>query len=139
MSYLLDTNACIVYLKRAAPGITSRLRETTPGEVYLCSVVKAELLYGAYKSQEPEKTQRIQRAFFRCFPSLGFDDRCADVHGRIRADLSRCGTLIGPYDMLIAAIAIANGLTLVTHNTDEFRRVSGLLIEDWEGEPFTGR
>lgn len=132
MSWLLDTNACIDYLKRGTPAIQERLRATKPGDVYLCSIVKSELLYGAYKSQNPERTLRVQRAFFRCFPSLEFDDRCADTLGHIRAELSRNGGLIGPYDMMIAAVAIANGLTLVTNNTREFQRVPHLSIEDWK-------
>ena len=88
MRWLLDTNACIDYLKRGTPAIRERLRATKPGDVYLCSIVKSELLYGAYKSQDPERTLRVQRAFFRCFPSLEFDDRCPE--------LSRSGDLIGP-------------------------------------------
>ena len=60
------------------------------------------------------------------------DDAAAEVYARIRADMLTAGNPIGPNDMLIAAIAIANGLTLVTHNTNEFQRVSGLAIEDWE-------
>jgi tRNA(fMet)-specific endonuclease VapC len=67
----------------------------------------------------------------RC-PSLPFDDRAAEVYGRIRAHLTATGMAIGPNDLMIAAIALANGLTLVTHNTAEFSRVPGLTIEDWQ-------
>jgi tRNA(fMet)-specific endonuclease VapC len=66
------------------------------------------------------------------FPSLPFDDEAAEHYGRIRAELTTEGTPIGGNDFLIAAIALANGLTLVTHNTREFARVTGLTIEDWE-------
>jgi tRNA(fMet)-specific endonuclease VapC len=64
--------------------------------------------------------------------NLPFDDFAAEIYGRIRAELEAAGMLIGPYDMMIAAIALANDLTLVTHNTREFGRVAGLKIEDWE-------
>lgn len=66
------------------------------------------------------------------FTSLPFDDSAAEIYGRIRAELEAVGMLIGPYDMMIAAIALANDLTLVTHNTREFGRVAGLKVEDWE-------
>ena len=65
---------------------------------------------------------------------MPFDDRCLDSYGRIRSDLDRLGTPIGPNDLLIAATAMAHGLTLVTHNVDEFGRIPGLDIEDWEVE-----
>ena len=64
--------------------------------------------------------------------SLPFDDAAADVHARVRRHLESLGAPIGPYDLLIAAIALANGCTLVTHNTNEFSRVPGLSLEDWE-------
>ena len=63
---------------------------------------------------------------------LPFDKAAANVHAQIRVHLERLGQVIGPYDLLIAAIALANNLTLVTHNTNEFSRVPGLVIEDWE-------
>jgi tRNA(fMet)-specific endonuclease VapC len=61
-----------------------------------------------------------------------FDDRAGEEYAKVRADLAAKGTPIGPNDLLIAAIALANGLTLVTHNTTEFSRVLGLRLEDWE-------
>ncbi len=68
------------------------------------------------------------------FTYLPFDDQAGLIHGRIRALLAADGTPIGAYDLQIAAIALANNLTLVTHNTREFRRVEGLQIEDWEAD-----
>ena len=64
--------------------------------------------------------------------SLPFDDLAAEAYGRIRARLEQAGQLIGPNDLLIAAIAVAHQVTLVTHNTREFQRVEGLQIDDWE-------
>ncbi len=77
---------------------------------------------------------RVLDRFFAPIVSVPFDDLCADHYGLIRADLERMGTPVGPNDLLIAATARANDLVLVTHNTDEFSRVVGLQIEDWEGE-----
>ena len=70
--------------------------------------------------------------FFDGFASLPFDDRAAEAYGTIRADLERQGTPIGPNDLLIAAIGLASGAILVTHNSREFGRVAGLKTEDWE-------
>ena len=75
------------------------------------------------------------QTFFNPYVSLPFDDAAAEAYGRIRADLAIRGALIGPNDLLIAAIAVASGLTLVTHNTGEFSRVAGLPLEDWEVVP----
>jgi tRNA(fMet)-specific endonuclease VapC len=101
-------------------------------DIVVCSIVRAELFYGAAKSQTSEATRRKQDIFLRPYATLPFDDLAADMYGRIRAQLEQAGTPIGPLDMQIAAIALAHGLTLVTNNTREFSRVSGLLLEDWE-------
>lgn len=94
--------------------------------------VKAEMFAGALNSQEPERTLEKQRSFFADFETLYFDDKAAEAYAPIRASLKRTGRMIGTNDLLIAAIALANNLILVTHNTDEFQRVPGLIIEDWE-------
>jgi len=94
--------------------------------------VKAELHYGALRSKDPAKTSQKVQAFLSRFVSLPFDDAAAKAYGEIRAALAAVGQLIGPNDTLIAAIAISNDVTLVTHNTDEFRRVPSLKLEDWE-------
>ena len=64
--------------------------------------------------------------------SLPFDDRAAEEYGKVRSHLAVLGTPIGPNDLMIAAIALANHMTLVTHNTAEFSRVPGLTLEDWQ-------
>ena len=89
------------------------------------------MFYGAMKSRDPDRSLRIQRAFFSRFRSVSFDDAVADAYGRIRADLELKGTPIGPNDLLIAAIAVANELVLVTHNVTEFGRIDALTVEDW--------
>ena len=84
--------------------------------------------------QHPTRTLERQQEFLGRFDSLPFGDEAAFIYGRIRARLARAGTPIGAYDLQIAAIALANNLTLVTHNIREFERVEVLLIEDWEVE-----
>ena len=72
------------------------------------------------------------RRFLVGFPVLPFDEGAAQKYGEIRARLTRQGSLIGPFDLQIAAIALAHDAVLVTHNTEEFGRVAGLKVEDWE-------
>ena len=130
--YLLDTNACIRILNDTSPLLVQRLASHAPSEIRLCSVVKAELLYGARHSQRVAENLKLLAHFFAPFVSLPFNDRCAEEYGQIRVELAQAGTLIGPNDLLIAAIARAYNLTLVTHNVEEFGRVNGLRLEDWE-------
>ena len=135
MKYLLDTNACVAHLRgKNAGSITSRLLART-GDITLCSVVKAELLYGAERSADHIRNHARLSAFFDLFPSFSFTDSAAVIYGRIRAHLENLGTPIGPNDLIIASIAIAEGLILVIHNTSEFGRVPGFQIEDWQAAP----
>jgi tRNA(fMet)-specific endonuclease VapC len=122
-----------MYLRQTpASTVAARLSGASPGSVVLCSVVVAELLYGAHRSAQVAKTLGEVKAFCSGFASLQFDDRAAEEYGRMRAYLASQGTPIGPNDLMIAAIALANRLILVTHNTREFSRVPGLILEDWQ-------
>lgn len=132
MIYLLDTNTCIQYLTRRNSAIVNRLARQRRQDVVLCDIVKAELYYGAYRGTRLESNLTLYQEFFSEFVSLPFDGNAAAVYGRIRAQLEALGTPIGPNDLQIGAIALANNLILVTHNTREFSRVEGLLLEDWE-------
>jgi tRNA(fMet)-specific endonuclease VapC len=130
--YLLDTNVCIQYLNGRSLSVRERLQATDVEDVVVCSVVKAELFYGAMKSNNPQRTLANQQQFLNLFASLPFDDEAAVIYGRMRASLAAQGTLIGSNDLQIAAIAFAHDLTLVTHNTKEFSRLSGLRLENWQ-------
>lgn len=132
--FLLDTNACIRILNNSSPALVARLRRHQPDEIALCAVVKAELLYGAQRSSRVADNLRLLDRFFAPFLSLPFDDGCVQIYGRIRAELERAGTPIGPYDLMIAATAMAGDRTLVTANTREFGRVAGLQMENWEDD-----
>lgn len=132
MKYLLDTNVCIRYLNGQSPGVREQLESTEPDDVALCSIVKAELFYGALKSARPGKNLERARRFTDRFISLPFDDLAAVEYGEIRSFLERAGTPIGPNDLLIAAIARAHDVTVVTNNVAEFARVPELDFEDWE-------
>jgi len=132
MRYLLDTNICIAYLNGNSINVKNNFLNHNPSEIFLNSVVKAELFYGAIKSQRQEENiQKLER-FFENFVSLPFDDNASDIYGKIRADLERSGKIIGPNDLLIASIALANDAILVTNNTAEFERVKNLKLVDWK-------
>jgi tRNA(fMet)-specific endonuclease VapC len=132
MKYLLDANTCIRLLNQDNAGVTQRFRACQPVDIAMCSVVRAELLYGARRSARVEFNLRRLEIFAAPLQSVPFDDRCAHDYGLIRADLAAQGRPIGANDLMIAAIARAHDLLLVTHNTGEFSRVVGLRVEDWE-------
>ena len=132
MTYLLDTNICVEYLNGRSRRVIEAFQRKTPADIAVCSVVKAELHYGALRSKNPPDTLAKLDAFLAPYRSLPFDDQCAAAYGRIRARLAQLGSPIGPNDLLIAAIAVVHGATLVTHNVREFSRVEGLEYEDWE-------
>ena len=130
--YLLDSNVCIHLLNNRHSQIEHHFRNSLPSEIALCSIVKAELLFGARHSKRIEANLQLLNQFFAPLASLPFDDRSAEEYGLIRADLSSQGKIIGPNDILIAAIARAHDVVLVTHNTKEFSRITGLRLEDWQ-------
>lgn len=134
MTHLLDANACIRYLNGRSQSVRRRFRALRPPDIVICSVVRAEMMAGALRSQQPARTIERQQELFRVCPSLSFDDLAPQQYARIRAHLDTLGTPIGPLDMQIAAIALVHGPRLVTHNTREFSRIPGLTIEDWEAE-----
>lgn len=131
MNYLLDTNTCIFYLNGRAENVKQQLASLNPQNIYLCSVVKAELFYGALKSERPKQNLTKLTRFFEGLASLPFDDHAAERYGQIRTDLAKQGQLIGPNDLLIAAIALAHQVTLVSNNRREFSRVADLQLVDW--------
>jgi tRNA(fMet)-specific endonuclease VapC len=132
LKYLLDTNVCINYLRGKNPIVVQHVSAHPAADVALCSVVLAELRFGADRSINPAKEHARVDTFASQFVSLPFDDVAARNYGEIRAALEAVGQAIGPYDTMIAAIARAHNLILVTHNTSEFSRVPGLTLEDWE-------
>ena len=130
--YLLDTNACIQFLNGTSEALRSHFQQHLPSDIALCSIVKAELLFGARHSQRIEANLLRVKQFSAPLTSLVFDDRCAEEYAQIRADLSRQDKIIGSNDMLIASIARVHDAVLVTNNTGEFSRIANLRIEDWQ-------
>ena len=131
MRYFLDTNICIYFLKGEYPSIKTRLNKKKPSDVKIPSVVKAELLFGAEKSQQAFENRRKIMSFLSPFEVLPFGDSETEAYARIRAHLEHQGTPIGANDMLIAAIVMTNKSTLVTNNEKEFGQVEGLKLQNW--------
>lgn len=131
MPWLLDTNHWIMLLKGRCVPLQEKLRTIDPAEVWLCSVVKEELFYGA--EGYDDKSARLTKLdfVFQRHPSVPFDDEAAGIARRLRKDLESRREVIGPHDLQIAAIELLHGWTLVTNNTREFTRVPGLNVEDW--------
>lgn len=129
--WLLDTNAVIMLVSRRSEALLERVEATEPGSLAVSSIVAHELYYGAYRSQKVDFNLETLRLLFTDLLVLDLDREDARAAGDIRADLARRGMPIGPYDVLIAGQAKARDLPLITNNTAEFSRVSGLRIEDW--------
>ena len=131
MAWLLDTNAVIALVTRRSEALRRRVEAAEPGTLATSTIVAHELYFGAYRSRKIEFNLETLRLLFADLVVLDLDREDARTAGEIRAVLSRQGTPIGPYDVLIAGQAKARGLTLVTSNLSEFRRVRGLALEDW--------
>ena len=130
MPFLLDTNAAIAVLK-GNPAMLAHVRAAGRHTLHICATVESELWYGVEKSQRRAENAARLVELLRWLPSLPFAGDATRKFAQIRAQLARAGTPIGPYDLQIAATALAHRMTLVTNNVDEFQRVDGLRIEDW--------
>jgi len=129
--YMLDTDTCSYIMKRSNDAILKRLRRTPVSDVCISVITKSELLYGVEVSPRRQQDQAAVNDFLRYVDVLDFPDKAAPHYAKIRADLKTRGTMIGANDLFIAAHARSQGLTLVTNNASEFRRVPNLAIENW--------
>mgnify|MGYP003314473310 CR=1 FL=1 len=131
MRYFLDTNIIIYALKNSYPEIKNHFMRIPSQTISIPSIVIAEIEYGARKSRNYEKTIEIYRQFMNTFSNAEFNEKAAICYGEIRSYLEKKGDLIGPNDMLIASIVLAEEGILVTHNVKEFAKIPNLSIEDW--------
>ena len=131
MRYMLDTNICIYAIKHKPEQVFMRLQEHDPIDICISSVTYAELVHGVEKSKAIEKNRVALALLLANIEIMNFDSLAAESYGKIRADLDKARTPIGPFDMMIAGHAMALGYTVVTNNTKEFERVKGLKLENW--------
>ena len=131
MTYMLDTNICIYVMKKKPENVLRRFREVLDGGICISSITLAELEYGMKHSSDPVRNEQALLRFLAPLSVLPFGAAAASEYGEVRAYLQSRGTPIGPLDMLIAAHARAEGMTLVTNNMREFERVPELDLENW--------
>jgi tRNA(fMet)-specific endonuclease VapC len=129
--YFLDTNICIYHFKGKYKSIAERFAVTPQDEIKIPIVVKAELWYGAEKSQTRAANRQIYENFVALFEVVNIDDATVNNYARVRVELEKSGNIIGTNDLWIAAIVLAHNGILVTHNTREFSRINGLQLADW--------
>lgn len=134
MKYMLDTNICIYTIKHKPPEVIKNFLRHNPDEMCISSITYAELMHAVEKSQAVERNRMAITLFLSAITILPFNQYAAEEYGKVRAELERKGTPIGPMDMLIAGHARAEELVLVTNNTREFFRVENLEVEDWTKE-----
>ena len=136
MKYMLDTNICIYAIKHKPPEVIKNPPKHNPEDICVSSITYGELMHGVEKSQAVERNRAAITLFLSSISILPFDNYAAEEYGKVRAELERKGTPIGPMDMLIAGHARSERLILVTNNTREFFRVEDLdlEVEDWTKE-----
>ena len=129
--YMLDTDTCSYIMKRSNEKVFKHLEKVPVSDVCISVITKSELLYGVELSPRRHQDEAALASFLRYVEVLEFPDGASPQYAKIRADLKRRGTMIGANDLFIAAHASSLGLTLVTNNTREFRRVGHLTLENW--------
>jgi tRNA(fMet)-specific endonuclease VapC len=129
--YMLDTDTCSYIMRRSHERVLRRLATLAASDLCISAITKAELLYGVELSARRHQDEAALRDFLAHAEVTDFPESAAAHYAKIRADLKRRGQLIGANDLFIAAHAVSMGVTLVTNNTKEFRRVRGLSLENW--------
>jgi tRNA(fMet)-specific endonuclease VapC len=131
MSYFLDTNTCIYFLKKRNQDFLAKFNSINANDIKIPAIVVAELYYGALKSTKIDENIASISKFIALYDVVSFDKKYAEIYGEIRKKMESVGNIIGGNDLLIASTVLASGGILVTHNTKEFNRVENLILEDW--------
>ena len=130
LRYLLDTNICIYVINERPPALLAKFVAHESDGLGISAITASELFWGVHKSGSRRNLAALEK-FMAALTVADYDLHAARAYGELRATLERKGTPIGPLDMQIAAHAVALGLTLVTNNLREFKRVAGLKLENW--------
>jgi tRNA(fMet)-specific endonuclease VapC len=130
---MLDTNLLVGCLRKKSSIIESVKRNGRGNDLAISSITYGELMVGIIKNDTPRRRCALAKVLAPV-KILDFDKDAAQTFAKVKASLETKGTVIGPYDMQIAAHAMSRGYTVVTHNTDEFNRIEGLNVVDWEDE-----
>lgn len=133
MKYYLDTNICIYFLKGVYPELLGKIMSHNPDDIKIPSMVKAELLYGAEKSQRIDENLEKINSFILPYEIIPFGDKAAEIYSRIRSGLEKRASVIGPNDLIIASTVLAQEGCLITNNEKEFNRIPDLKTCNWIG------
>ena len=131
IKYIVDTDICIYIMNKCPIEIIQKFKRFDVGEICVSAITVSELYYGVSKSQNRKLNKQRVLEFLFPLEILPYDEIAADIYGDIRSQLEKRGKTIGPLDLLIAAHALSRNLVLVTNNTDEFKRVKKLKVENW--------
>jgi tRNA(fMet)-specific endonuclease VapC len=131
MRYMLDTNICIYLIKQKPEKVLHHFHAHSVGEIGISSITLAELRYGVERSQQVQKNRQALEDFTLPLEIAAFDEDAAEAYGSVRAGLEQAGTPVGSMDMLIGAHALSLGVTLVTNNLREFKKIKNLKVVDW--------
>jgi len=131
MMFLIDTNICIYIMNNHPPEVVQKFRDIGVGNICISSITVSELHYGACKSTQIKKNLKRLEEFLSPFEIISYDENASKHYGQIRSYLEKQGNVIGPLDILIAAHALSENLTLITNNGKEFKRVKSLNVENW--------
>lgn len=126
--YVFDTNILVEFLRGRLPLALELLKSTDPRLIKIPAIVKAELLVGANKSNNPEKARNAVEQLLVNFEIVPFDDRCATAYARIRAELEQAGKRIESNDIMIAATALSHDAVLATIDIGDFGRITNLRL-----------
>jgi len=129
--YLLDTNICIYIINKRPPEVFERFRRMKLVQLHIPTIVVFELYFGLEKNQSHRRNASFLENFIAPLSVTGFSMEAAKCAAKIRANLRKQGTFIGAYDIQIAAVAMTEGMVLLTNNTKEFERIEGLKLENW--------
>jgi tRNA(fMet)-specific endonuclease VapC len=128
--WLLDTNTCIYFLNQVSERITRRFKQLSPSQIMLPAITVAELYYGAEKSKAQAKNKERVKQFVSTFEIVPFDEKACTTYAKIRYELERSDTPIGPMDLLIESISLTYNFILVTNNSQEFKKVKGIKLKN---------
>ena len=128
--FMLDTSICIYALNQRPVQVLQRIVGAGEGAVCISSITAAELAFGAVKSTRSATRGHLE-TFLQTLPELSWGGDAVWRYAEARLALEQSGRRIGERDLLIAAHALAENLTLVTNNTREFERIEGLKLENW--------
>lgn len=131
MNFLIDTNICIYIMNKRPPEVIYRFKNIEVGQIGISAITVSELNYGASKSNLRKQNFKRLEEFLAPFEIIPYSQRASKYYGEIRSLLESQGNVIGPLDLLIAAHALSEDLTLVTNNEKEFKRIKSLKVENW--------